>query len=220
MKKLLENLSALIPFLDPYPLWVKLVISSWVLLTALVLLALVFARQQLPPGTAQISPLAESAAASVPPALSSSTRSTSQQVERIISADSVEQIRAITSVRPLRPMENDLGISRLPVGVFGFTVPWTLGRGIDGLSLHQNRGGTVVMEIHKAADGVVYVVCYVAEADLVRMQDPSRLNDSDLPVFFEPYREFAHVVAVPVSRIVKSNERSVDDHYLNDVTVR
>lgn len=42
MRKLIEALSVVIPFLNPYPFWVKALISVWILLSAAILLALLF----------------------------------------------------------------------------------------------------------------------------------------------------------------------------------
>lgn len=44
MKKLLETLTALAPFLAPYPSWAKALVVVWAILTAIVLVTLVLAR--------------------------------------------------------------------------------------------------------------------------------------------------------------------------------
>ena len=75
------------------------------------------------------------------------------------------------------------------------------------------------MEIHKGTNGEVYVVGYVSEADLVRLQDPSRRADVEATLFFTPYREFSLIVAIPTSRIRGSRNRSIGDKYVNDLLV-
>ena len=42
MKKTIETLQFVIPFLEPYPYWVKTLIAIWILLTAIIVLALLF----------------------------------------------------------------------------------------------------------------------------------------------------------------------------------
>jgi len=44
MKKFIENIIALIPFLSPYPFWVKVLIAIWIILLAIILISLLFAR--------------------------------------------------------------------------------------------------------------------------------------------------------------------------------
>jgi len=44
MKRLIEALTAIIPFLAPYPLWAKAVVMVWVVVSAILLLILLFAR--------------------------------------------------------------------------------------------------------------------------------------------------------------------------------
>lgn len=44
MKDFLDFLSALIPFLRPYPGWVKILIAFWIVLAAIIAISLIFAR--------------------------------------------------------------------------------------------------------------------------------------------------------------------------------
>ena len=53
-KSKLEALFSLVPFLEPYPVWVKLIICGWIVLTAVLAICLLFAR---PPSKDE--PLAE-----------------------------------------------------------------------------------------------------------------------------------------------------------------
>ena len=81
--------------------------------------------------------------------------------------------------------------------MYGFTVPRIIntdptgavgGTGVDRISLQQSSMGTLVMEVHKTANGEIYVVGYLSEADLVRVQDPSRREDAQVTLFFSPTR--------------------------------
>jgi len=147
----------------------------------------------------------------------------------ILDAPSVEALRRATGVRALRPLENDLRLSRLPDGVFGYTVPWMIntdpsgvvgGTGVDKISLEQRSLGTLVMEIQKLKSDLAYEVGCVSDSDVTRLQDPSRQTDLQITLFFKPYHEFTHVVAIPLSRVQKSDNREVEDEYVDDQTIR
>ena len=213
MKKFLEFIGALAPFLEPYPVWVKVLISGWVILTAVIILSLVFARSR--DGIVAIN--------------KRDTHPNHLESLTFLTSDSQESLRGITGVRELQPLENDLDIKRLPNGVYGFTVPWIIntnstgvvgGTGFDRISLQKSGGGTAVMEIHKAEAGDIYVVGYVSESDLMRLIDPSRRTELEVMLFFEAFREFARPVAIPASRIQRSTNRSVEGRYVNDLLVR
>ena len=146
----------------------------------------------------------------------------------IPSAKSVEALRKENAVRALQPLEDDEIVSSLPGGVYGFTVPWIIntnasgivgGTGVDKLGLRRSSGGTFVMEIHKLHSGEVYVVGYLSESDLARLQNPSRTSSAKATLFFSPYLEYSLAVAIPLSRITSSRFRSVEKIYANDISV-
>lgn len=45
MDKFIKTLQAIIPFIEPYPYWVKILIAAWILLSAIILMALFFVPQ-------------------------------------------------------------------------------------------------------------------------------------------------------------------------------
>ena len=47
MKKIIETLQVVIPFIEPYPNWVKILIGIWILLTAIIILALIFSQKNI-----------------------------------------------------------------------------------------------------------------------------------------------------------------------------
>ena len=217
MKEFLEKVVGVAHLLEPYPAWTKILVAAWVLLTAAVIISMVFAR-----------PAKTDESRIVADPHSQGAASAASQTAAILNAESVEALRRSDGVRPLRTLENELNINRLPAGVYGFTVPWIIntdstgvvgGTGVDRISLQQSSGGTAVMEIHKSAAGTIYVTGYVSETDLVRLQNPSRVADAEVTLFFTPYREFSLTVAIPISRIKTSDNRSVGDQYVNDLSV-
>jgi hypothetical protein len=56
LKKFVSGLNIVIPFLEPYPTWVKAFIGVWVLLTALIVVCLLFCRSPQKAATQPISP--------------------------------------------------------------------------------------------------------------------------------------------------------------------
>ena len=204
MKRWIETLNGLIPVLEPYPAWVKAVISAWIILTAVAIVGLIFFR----------TPEATS------PREAESSKTTSQA--------SLEELRRKNGVRELQALENDLNLSRLPNGVYGYTVPWIIdsdptgvvgATGVSRIALLRRSGGTAVMEVHKSSQGMVYIIGFVSQDQLVRLQDPSRKSPLDITLFFSPYQSFDEVVALPVEQIVSSSNRSVESQYVNDIVV-
>jgi len=219
MKEFIEKLVNLGHILEPYPFWTKILVCAWILLGAAIVISLVFAKQQGNKGQSQTT-------------LDSSTQGSAslrREPATIVTAESLQALRTLNGVRTLRPLENDLNLSELPPGVYGFTVPWIVnsdsigvvgGTGASRITLQESSFGTLVMEVHKRGDGEVYLVGYVSETDLVRLQDPSRTANAEVALFFRPFREFSITVAIPISRIQKSRNRSVANQYVNDLSVR
>lgn len=217
MKKWIETLESLIPFLEAYPIWVKLIISAWVLLTAVAVIGLIFFR------------ITEATPSKGPDNASSGSASRRVEFDTAFqTAGSLEELRKKNGVRELRPLENDLNLSRLPNGIYGFTVPWIIntdstgvvgGTGLSRISLHRTGGGTAVMEMHKSEQGQVYIIGFVTQDQLIRMQDPSRRASLGITLFFHPYQNFDELVAVPYERIISSDNRSVEGYYVNDIDV-
>jgi hypothetical protein len=232
--KLVENFFSLVPILQPYPYWVKVALSAWVLLTALGVVGLLFFRipqsetHPIEPTMAAPSPANEKSVRTAHLEATTALPAPSSQPP-VITAHSLADLRARNGVRELLPLENSRTLARLPNGVYGFEVPWMItsdpsnvggGTGLDKITLERTGGGTAVMEVHKSIHGEVYIVGFVSQERLVRMQDPSRTNGEEVPLFFAPYLEFNELVAVPVGRIMSSDNRTVEGIYVNDIVFR
>ena len=136
-----------------------------------------------------------------------------------------ERLRKTHRVRELRSLEEGLKIAQLPNGVFGFTTPWELSdtptQAAGNVTLDRTMGGTGVTEIHKTREGETFVLVYVDESYLLRMQDPKRVHMLDATVFLTPRRSGDQLCAIPLSCLKKWNARRSSEYgYVVDITVR
>lgn len=146
----------------------------------------------------------------------------------IITAETVERLRELTGVHPLGERDSGRPLSRLPNGVYGYTVPWMIntdgsgvvgGTGVEKITLHPGSGGTGVMEIHKAGSGGIYVVGYTDQPRIAQMVAPGDATKVEIELFFAPFEEFDTPLAIPVERIMSSTNRSVSHEYVNDMEI-
>jgi hypothetical protein len=222
--KLMEYLEKLIPFLEPYPTWVRASIAGWIFVSAVIVVELLFFRNVV--GIRNTESLQSPVSSpNVPGDTGNEASTRSKHRAAFITANSVEELRRQDGVRELLPLENEKTVARLPNGVYGFAVPWILysspaGIKTDDISLQRKSLGTAVMEMHKSQDGQTYIVGFVSQADLVRMGDQSKTTQYEVTLFFAPYDGFDEIVGVPVERIVSSNNRTIEDRYANDIVLQ
>ena len=95
------------------------------------------------------------------------------------------------------------------------------GTGVERLSLHKTSGGTAVMEVHKSSDGEFFVLVYVAEDTLTRLQDPTRDDPLAATLFFAPFEGNDRPIGIPARRLVAWERRSPPEiGHIADVRVR
>ena len=130
----------------------------------------------------------------------------------------VAALRNANGVSEVSGLEVGQGLRALPDGRYGFSPPWMIntdpagvigGTGFDRITLSRSRRGTAVMEVHKSSLGTVYVVGYLSEEALLRVQDQARTAPVSATLFFEP-RQARRAVAIPERMIVSSNHRSTE----------
>jgi len=140
-----------------------------------------------------------------------------QPLGSFVVGESTDEIRNLNGVRELQPLEDDLDIARLPNGVFGFIPPWSittrrLGAGGDAggerISLHKTNNGATLVELHKSSRGEIFVLAYVTEDILTRLQNPTREDPLDATLFFAPYKGNDRLIGIPTRRLVAWEERS------------
>ena len=133
----------------------------------------------------------------------------------IITGESRQEIREKNAVRELRSLEGDAQLSKLPNGVYGYSVPWALGADsapkpsqTGHIRLTKASFGTSVMEVHKASQGQAFVLLYVTESDLTRLESPMQEGVLRVNAFFVSHEEYNWPVGIPVSRLVEWDYRS------------
>ena len=145
---------------------------------------------------------------------------------------SKEEIRRENGVRALQGFEDGMDFSRLPNGVFGFASRGALRRPsqVDDIRLNREDPGADIVikfakrvyktEIHKTTQGKMVVLVYLAENDLMRLQDPTRKDPAQANAFLRPYKEYSRPIGIPVSRlIVWENRQMVEMNYV-EIEVR
>ncbi len=135
-------------------------------------------------------------------------------------------------VRELDPFENDLPITQLPNGVYGYTVPWILntdptgvvgGTGVSRINLNRSSFGTLVMEVHKTSDGTIYIVGFVTPDIETQLAESPEGTELEFTLLFAAHEDYNRPVAIPVESILYSDNRHIDlgrDFiYANDLRV-
>ncbi len=145
---------------------------------------------------------------------------------------SKEEIRRENDVRALQGFEDGMDFSRLPNGVFGFA-PWRALRRlsrVDDIRLNREdpRDDIVIeftkrvykTEIHKTTQGKIVVLVYLAENDLMRLQDPTRKHPARVNAFLKPYKEYSRPIGIPVSRLTLWENREMVEMNYVEIEIR
>jgi hypothetical protein len=131
-------------------------------------------------------------------------------------AASAEELRSQHELRALLPEENMLPVSRLPSGVYGFTVPWAI---TDVNALSKEEGGTVVLEIHKLDSGL-RAVGFLSRDDVVDLRDPSRTHALELTLSMFPTPTRPCAVSIPLSTVQYLRHRETEGIDVIDMMVK
>jgi len=203
MKRVIETLQAWIPFLEPYPFWIKVLVSGWVLFSPIVGLVLVL-----------FTPLKETRPGN--------TEDTSVQVG-MRSTEKGRDVRTImrqkNQVRPLREIEDELYLDKLPNGVFGFVSSINITPTYSKY-IRLNRSGLErgYLEIHKLHDGTVVFLGYVSQESALRIETSK--SDIDIHLFTIKWEEARMLVDIPLTRVLWSEPRNFRDGKVLDLRLR
>jgi hypothetical protein len=123
--------------------------------------------------------------------------------------------------------ENELPLSQLPDGIYGFATPWSIeprlrrtdGSYYDDLTLSSNAGGTVVAELHKRADGELALVGYMTPDELVALRNPARRERLDVVLRLTPDATRT-AVSVPLGLLANVRDRHLADSYVLDLGLK
>ena len=157
----------------------------------------------------------------VPPPLIVSTR----PPDAIVIGANRGSLRETHGVRGLSPLEENMRISQLPNGVFGFTMPLFLRvpsalRPAGNTTLAREMDGVSNTEIHKTREGGIFVLVYVDEISLLQLQNPERVDTLDIIAFLMPHEPTDQLSAIPLSRLKNWNARRSSEYgTLVDITV-
>jgi hypothetical protein len=128
---------------------------------------------------------------------------------RVDPTSSVEAIRSANGVRPLRTLEEDVDIRKLPNGIFGFTDAFVLEYSPEDLTLYPEKAGSEMLEIHKSATGGIFMIGFVSQSAQHVLDNPSQTQSFDIQVFCKPYNEFVNPVPISLSRIMSCEYRTI-----------
>ena len=138
-----------------------------------------------------------------------------EPIERVLVAQTVDELRSKNNVRPLRYEEQSAELSRFS-GIYGFTLASFFEYNmrlydnelLDNITL-QNESeryrGTI--EVHKTAEGRVMIVGYVDEGTVARVVDTSKAVGT-VYLYHKPLRESQVPIAIPASRIIDWDYRT------------
>ena len=138
----------------------------------------------------------------------------------IVVATSISSLRTHNGVHELQWLDNDQYLSRLPNGVFGYITPWLLNTDRTGtitqadiadITIERKSGGTVIVELHKTAEGQLYIVGYLSEESIAALKS-ARAGETVSAIFtITPYEEFRRITAIPVERLLLYGNRTIRD---------
>ncbi len=191
---ILKGIAGLSPFLAAYPPWVRALFVLWGAATAALLLSLILTqRKETPPPTAVSSP---------------ATLAIDTEI-----SESRARLRAARNLRTLRDVENDLPLSKLPAGIYGFTTPWSIRH--EDMTLSQRSGGTLTLEVHKLMSGEVHLIGYVSQEGALSLEGTGSSNAINL--YTRAWEEASTLASVPISRIASADDRGFRDGYVIDI---
>jgi len=113
-------------------------------------------------------------------------------------------LRSLTTVEDGKPVQN------LPNGTYGFSAC-----GATTLSAKPNN--TLLLEIHKHHDGIVYYVGYASDEQIQKYL----AREKNFHIFMSPrsWERASSLLEIPVEFVAKCEGRAVKDGYLFDLYV-
>lgn len=131
----------------------------------------------------------------------------------------LEELRARSGVRELRPLESDRPIHETPPGTFFFVFgPWLETRSYSEgsevllekrVTRFQSRSWGY-FEAHHRTSGQVFLLAYSAESDADRIRSLTGDRTFQLTVAPRPWTSFSSLVQLPFDRIVSSKSRELE----------
>lgn len=145
----------------------------------------------------------------------------------ILADASRDALRDRSGVRPMLGEEDELPLSELPDGIYGFATPWSIEPWLSGasgayycdLTLSADAGGTAAAELHKRADGELALVGYMTPDELVALRNPSRQERLDVVLRLAPDATRT-AVSIPLGLLASARDRHPGGSYVLDLGLR
>lgn len=165
-----------------------------------------------------------------PEELESFFRSVSSQVNKILLAVSIQDLRSKNNVKQMKKLHSGCNLSSMPIGVYGFidanklpspnSFPDIIGVGGIGFEYRfepRRRPVSSVRqmpdqcELHKTNAGNLYVVGCITKEQSIELSSAVYNKDKEFMLFFDKYDEFNYFAAIPYRNIETISHRMLDD---------
>jgi hypothetical protein len=144
--------------------------------------------------------------------------------EECIVADDIAAVRNLSGLRSLRPEENELPLSELPGGVYGFTIPWGVERIVEAISrdgdldLRESARGTIVAEIHKRPSASLAIAGYISDREQILIREDATREPVRVVLYLED-QSARRAISIPTRIIQFVREREIDGSAVLDLDV-
>lgn len=223
MRKLLEILSQLIPFVEPYPIWAKALTATWLTLTAVLLAVLLLARPRLPhspQGTASVETTNPDASTAqrlpsvVPQSVESLDVHPPIDLSETTEADARNRVRSAHGVRLISDVEHEMLFNELPSETcgFAFALSSALEDGNPWFSREASRGN---FEAHKHRSGELIIIGFVSKETAARIRNET--NATEFLLFTQTWEEAQTLAAIRWKLISSWRARRFRNGFVVDV---
>jgi hypothetical protein len=128
----------------------------------------------------------------------------------------IEHLRTEHGVRPLTDLEEDLPVSKLPDGVYGFCWPDYLPEA-DQSRLTNQPTTNFDFEVHKLRNGSAFVVGFVGQQTALQLETGT--ISGKIVLFRAPWDEASSLVSIPLDRITSSECRKFRDGEMLEIEI-
>ena len=143
----------------------------------------------------------------------------SEQSARAAVEEAESQLRALRAQRQLRELadiEEDLPLSKLPAGVYGFAFPLHIEPAYWPPVLHKSPGLSI--EVHQISDREVLVVGFTTPDDALKVT--SSTAKTTVQVFPRAWEKAVAIVSIPLDRISHCSERRFRDSIVVELELK
>ncbi len=124
------------------------------------------------------------------------------RIDVIAGERTTDIIRQAYRLRAISSNEEEKVVQDLPNGIYGFTVPWIIGRmDLNTDNWSSTPGGAVTQEVHKRPSGIFAVVGFLSAEHAAILAKPDRDQPVDVQLYPNPQQNADNVASIPVPRI-------------------